>query len=50
MDTIAKQAIGFGIAVALLFGAASNSVALAICFGALFGGGFFAYRKRKRSS
>ena len=47
MDIITKQAIGFGIAMALIFGVASQQVGLAILFGVIFGAGFFAYRKRK---
>ena len=47
MDTITKQAIGFGIAMALLFGAGSHHVTLAIALGVAFGAGFYAYRKRK---
>ena len=42
-----KQAIGFGIAMALIFGAGSRHFGVAIFFGVVFGVGFFAYRKRK---
>ena len=46
-SSLAKQAIGLGIAMALIFGAGSRSVGVGILFGAMFGLGFFAYRKRK---
>jgi hypothetical protein len=46
-STLAKQAIGFGIAMTLIFGVGSRDVSLAIVFGIVFGAGFFAYRKRK---
>ena len=50
MDRDTKIAIGFGISMALLFDVGSqNNFALAIAMGILFGGGFYAYRKRKRS-
>jgi hypothetical protein len=49
MDTVTRQAIGLGVAMALIFGVASNNVAIAILLGALFGGGFFAYRRRRGS-
>ncbi len=47
VDTITKQAIGFGISMALIFGAGSRNIGVGILFGALFGASFFAYRKRK---
>jgi len=46
-NTLAKQAIGFGIAMALIFAVGSRHVGVAILLGVIFGFGFFAYRKRK---
>ncbi len=40
MSTITKQAIGFGIVMALIFGVGSHQVGLAILFGVVFGAGF----------
>ena len=50
MDTLTKQAIGFGIAIGLLFGVPAKSVGAGVLFGLMFGGGFYVYRKRKASS
>jgi hypothetical protein len=53
MDTITKQTIGFGIAMAPIFAAGSNSInriGIAILFGVAFWVGFYAYRERKRSN
>ena len=50
MDAVTKQAIGFGISMALIFAVGSKNVGLGILFGILFGMGFFAYRKRKKSN
>ena len=41
MDTLTKQAIGFGIAIGLLFGVPTMSVGAGIVFGLMFGVGFY---------
>jgi len=50
VDTITKQAIGFGLGMALIFGAGTNSVGIGLLLGVVFGAGFYAARKRKRST
>lgn len=50
VDTLTKQAIGFGIVIGLLFGVPAKSVGVGIVFGLMFGAGFYMYRKRKASS
>jgi hypothetical protein len=49
MNSVTKQAIGFGISMALIFGVASRDPGLAVLFGVVLGVGFFAYRKRRQS-
>jgi hypothetical protein len=49
VDSITKQAIGFGIAMALIFSVGAN-IGIGILFGVMFGAGFYAYRKRRRAS
>jgi hypothetical protein len=57
MKVLTKQAIGFGIAMALIFAAGSNGIkgvngiessGGAILLGIAFGAGFYALRKRQR--
>jgi len=47
MDTTAKQAIGLGIAMALIFAVGSRHVGIAILLGVVFAAGFYALRKRR---
>lgn len=57
MKAVTKQAIGFGIAMTLIFAAGSNSIngidritsdVGAILLGTAFGAGFYVARKRKQ--
>ena len=50
VDTLTKQAIGFGIAIGLLFGVPAKSVGAGIVLGLMFGYGFYLYRKRNASN
>lgn len=50
MDSLTKQAIGFGIAIGLIFGVPTMNVGVGIGFGLMFGVGFYVFRKRKRLS
>jgi hypothetical protein len=48
MDSVKSQAIGFGIAMALIVDVASHSLGFGILAGVLFAAGFYAVRRRHR--
>jgi|SwirhisoilCB1_FD_contig_31_15745608_length_309_multi_1_in_0_out_0_1 LPXTG-motif cell wall-anchored protein len=50
VGSLTKQAIGFGIAIGLIFGVPTMNVGVGIGFGLMFGVGFYVFRKRKRLS